>query len=180
MMRRVFCAAVLVTIVSACFAGAAEFALSGKNTTITFVGTKPNGKHDGGFKELTGIAAIDGNDVTTLKISVEIDMQSLYADNNKLTNHLKSPDFFGIKSNPKSKFVSTKVDKAGGDVKITGDLTMCGQTKSVTFPAQIQVNGDGLTLSSKFTVDKSQWGMTYGRGKIHDEVKLTVNVNAKK
>ena len=48
-----------------------------------------------------------------------------------------TPDFFGVNSNPKSKFVITSVEKAGNDYKVTGDLTMIGQTKSVTFPAQI-------------------------------------------
>src|SRR5271165_4206451 len=109
-------AAALVALTGTLFAGG-QFALTGKNTTITFTGTKPGGKHDGGFKELTGTATVQGNDPTTLKVSLEIDMESLYSDNPKLTGHLKSPDFFGVKSNPKAKFVSSKVEKAGGAYK---------------------------------------------------------------
>jgi polyisoprenoid-binding protein YceI len=157
-----------------------ELSLTSKNTTITFVGTKPGGKHDGGFKELTGSAACDGKDPTSLKITVEIDMNTLYSDNNKLTNHLKSPDFFGVKSNPKAKFVSTKVEKAGDEYKITGELTMCGKTNALTFPARITLNDGDVTIASNFKLDRTQWGMTYGRGKINDEVALTVKVNAKK
>ncbi|MCI0378684.1 MAG: hypothetical protein L0215_13840, partial [Gemmataceae bacterium] len=61
-----------------------DFPLTGKNTTITFVGTKPGGKHDGGFKALTGTAALEGKDLTTLKINLEIDMESLWSDTAKL------------------------------------------------------------------------------------------------
>ncbi|HYT95127.1 MAG TPA: YceI family protein [Gemmataceae bacterium] len=181
MTRRLFAAAaaVLVTLTGTLFAGG-QFPLTGKNTTISFVGTKPGGKHDGGFKELTGTATVEGTDPTTLKVSLEIDMNSLYSDTPKLTNHLKSPDFFGIKSNPKTKFVSTKVEKSAAGYQVTGDLTMCGQTKAVTFPATITVSGDTLTLASKFKIDRTQWGMTYGRGKVHDEVSLSVSVKATK
>lgn len=177
MIRRILAVAVFGFVPLAAFA--TDFSLSDKNTTITFVGAKPNGKHDGGFKGITGTATVTNNDATTLKISLDIDMNQMYSDNDKLTTHLKSPDFFGVKSNPKAKFVTTKVEKAGDDYKVTGDLTMVGQTKSVTFTAKIAATGDSLALSSNFTIDKTQWGMTYGKGKINDEVKLSVSVKAK-
>src|SRR5262245_15413912 len=170
----------LLVLVAGPLSAGGELPLTSKNTTITFVGTKPGGKHDGGFKELTGSAACDGKDPTSLKITVEIDMNSLYSDTPKLTVHLKSPDFFGVKSNPKAKFVSTKVEKAGDEYKITGDLTMCGKTNALTFPARITLGDGGLTIASNFKLDRTQWGMTFARGKIHDEVALTVKVNAKK
>ena len=158
----------------------AEFALNGDNTKITFVGTKPDGKHDGGFKKLTGTANIDGKDATSLKISVDIDVTSIYTDTEKLTNHLKSPDFFGVKSNPKAKFVTTKVEKKGDGYTVTGKLTMVGKTKDVSFPAKIEAGDGGLSLTSDFTINRHDWGISYGKGKIDDDVSLRVRVTAKK
>ncbi len=180
-MQRAFSAAVaaLVVLAGSLVAGE-QFTLNGKNTTIKFVGTKPGGRHDGGFRDLTGTASVTGTDLTTLKISLDIDTNSLYSDTPKLTNHLKSPDFFGVKSNPMAKFVSTKIEKSGDGYKITGDLTMLGASKSITFPAAISLSGGTLNLTSKFAIDRTQWGMTYGRGKIDDEVKLTVSLKATK
>jgi len=177
MMRFAGATATLVLLTSALVG--AEFALTSKNTTITFVGTKPGGRHEGGFKTVTGTATLPGNDLTELKITLDIDVESIYTDQPKLTAHLKSPDFFGVKSNPKAKFVSTKVEKDGAQYKITGDLTMCGKTSAVTFPAQLAATGGQLTLSSKFAIDRTQWGMTYGRGKVDDNVTLNVSVKAK-
>jgi polyisoprenoid-binding protein YceI len=177
MMRFAAATATLVLLTGALVG--AEFTLTGKNTTITFIGTKPNGRHEGGFKTVTGTATVPGKDLTELKITLDIDVDSMYTDTPKLTAHLKSPDFFGVKSNPKAKFVSTKVEKDGAQYKITGDLTMCGKTSAVTFPAQIAMTGGMLTLSSKFAIDRTQWGMTYGRGKVDDNVTLTVSVKAK-
>jgi polyisoprenoid-binding protein YceI len=178
-MRRVFSAAAVALLLAPVLASATDYALTGENTTITFVGTKPNGKHDGGFKTVTGTASVDKDDLTSLKITLEIDMDSLYSDVPKLTTHLKSGDFFAVKTNPKSKFVTTKVEKSGDDYKITGDLTMLGKTKSINFPAKVAVGNDGLTVSSSFSIDRTQWGMTFGAGKVDNNVKLTVKVKAK-
>ncbi len=159
---------------------AADFPLTGANTTVTWIGTKPEGKHDGGFKSVTGKASVTGTDPTTLKITLDIDTSSLYADKAELATHLKSPDFFGVKANPKATFVTTKIEKDGADYKITGDFTMLKKTKSITVPAKITATADALTVTSSFTIDRTQWGMKYGQGKIDNEVKLTVSVKAKK
>lgn len=179
-MRRFLCTTLALLVLATGSLLGADYPLTGGNTTITFVGTKPGGKHEGGFKTLSGVASVPNDDLAALKINLDIDANSLYADNAKLTAHLKSPDFFGVKSNPKSTFVSTKVEKAGDEYKITGDLTLVGTTKSITIPAQISLKGDALNLSSKFSIDRTQWGMTYGQGKINDAVSLTVSVKAKK
>ncbi len=178
MIRRLLSLAILAVLPVLTIA--ADFPLTGSNTTITFIGAKPQGKHEGGFKAVTGAASVTGTDATTLKLTLDIDVDSLYSDNAKLTTHLKSPDFFGVKSNPKAKFVATKVEKDGADYKITGDLTMIGKTQSVTFPAKIAATDDSLTITSSFAIDRTKWGMTFGQGKINDDVKLSVSVKAKK
>lgn len=178
-MRQIICVSAFALLLAPALSIAADYPLNDKNTTVKFVGSKPKGKHDGGFRSVTGTASVDKGDLATLKISIDIDTTSLYSDNEKLTKHLKSPDFFGVESNPKAKFVSTKVEKSGDGYKITGDLTMLGKTKSINFPATLAVGADGLTITSSFTIDRTQWGMTYGQGKVDNDVKLTVSVKAK-
>ena len=113
-------------------------------------------------------------------IEVEIDADSLWSDNEKLTGHLKNPDFFGVKDNPKATFKSTKIEKTDKGYTITGDLTMVGKTKSVSFPASVTENGGVLSISTSFAIDRTEWGMNYGKGKIDDKVTLKVAVTAKK
>ncbi len=180
-MMRVFSAlAAAVLLISQGQAAETKFALNGDNTKVTFTGHKPDGKHDGGFKTVTGTAAIDGADIATLKIAVDIDMNSTYTDDEKLTAHLKSPDFFSVKANPKSKFVSTKVEKSDAGYTLTGKLTLNGKTKEVTFPAKIEVAGGDLKLSANFKIDRNKWDISYGKGKVNDEVDLGVMLTAKK
>ncbi len=179
-MKRLLAIACLVLVPFIASVNGADFPLTGANTTVTWIGTKPEGKHEGGFKAVTGTATVTGTDAATLKITLDIDTSSLYADKAELATHLKSPDFFGVKANPKATFVTTKVEKDGADYKITGDLTMLKKTKSITFPAKITATADALTVTSSFSIDRTQWGMTYGKGKIDNDVKLTVSVKAKK
>jgi polyisoprenoid-binding protein YceI len=156
-----------------------RFSLTDKNTKITFTGTKTGGKHEGGFGKLTGSASVM-NDATTLKISVEIDTTSLWSDDKRLTSHLKSPDFFGVAKNPKATFVTTKVAKGPTGYVVTGDLTLLGKTKSVSIPADITLTAGKFTLKGTFKIDRNDFGMIYGKGKIDPEVTIKVAVDATK
>jgi polyisoprenoid-binding protein YceI len=154
--------------------------LNGDNTKVTFAGSNPTGKHEGGFRKLTGSAKFEPADVTSLKLSIEIDMTSLYTDHDQLTSYLKSPDFFGVRANPRAKFVSTKVEKSGNDYVVTGHFTFSGRTKVVSFPARIEPYADGLVLSSSLSINRHEWGITYARATIDAQVSLTVAVRARK
>ncbi|HEY2787559.1 MAG TPA: YceI family protein, partial [Fimbriiglobus sp.] len=116
-------------------ADAAEtFKLTGENTKIEFTGTKKNGKHVGGFKKLSGTATVDGG---AIALDVEIDTASIYTDTDGLTKHLKTSDFFNVKDNPKATFKSTKIEKTDTGYKVTGDFTLLGKKKEISFPATI-------------------------------------------
>ena len=182
MVRSLSALALAILLGTAAGAADVKYALTGENTKVTFVGTKPGGKHDGGFKKLSGNATVTDGNIETLTIAVEIDTDSLYTDDpsGKLTGHLKNPDFFGVKDHPKATFKTTKVEKTDKGYTITGDLTMIGKTKAVSFPATVAANGDTLTLNAEFTIDRTDWGMNYGKGKIDDKVTIKVAVNAKK
>ena len=160
---------------------AEDHKLTAENTTIKFVGTKKDGKHEGSFKKLDGTLSVDAADVSKSKLSLTIDIESITSDTDKLTAHLKSPDFFDAKANPTAKFVSTAI-KAGAakdTYSITGDLTLLGKTNPVTFDAKA-VTADGTkTLAGQVAIKRSQWGMTYGPDKVNDEVQLTLEVKVK-
>ncbi len=152
-------------------------AINPENTKITFVGTKPDGKHEGGFKTFSGTVKPATGDVTASTISVEIDTTSLYSDNEKLTGHLKAPDFFEVKKHPTAKFTSKaiKAKKAEENThEITGDLTLHGETKEINFPAKIVATDDLLTIDATFTIDRTEFGMAYDPKKVSKTVTITV------
>ena len=164
-------------LASVVLAADVKYALTKDNTKIEWTGTKPGGKHSGGFEKVNGTATI--TEAAGLKIDVEIDCDSLYSDDKKLTGHLKSPDFFAVKDHPKARFVSTKVAKAAKGYVVTGDLTLLGKKKEVSFPTEI-TTGDKLTMNGTFEINRSDFGMSYGKGKIDEKVTIRFQVDAKK
>jgi polyisoprenoid-binding protein YceI len=181
MPRCLFGLALFAALALTASAADVKYALTSDNTTVSFVGKKTGGKHDGGFKKLTGSATVPDGDLTKLALEVEIDTDSIFSDDAKLTTHLKSPDFFDVKNKPKATFKVTKVEKGDKTYTVTGDLTLLGTTKSLNFPATIKTADDTFTLTSDtFAIDRTVWGMNYGKGKIEDKVDLTIKVTAKK
>ena len=175
-MTRITAAVAAFAMLAGAAAADDTYKLTGENTKVEFIGKKTDGKHEGGFKKLSGTAtAGDGG----IKIEAEIDCNSMYTDDPKLTGHLKSPDFFGVKDHPTAAFKSTKVEKKDSGYTVTGELTLCGKTKEITFPAQIQT-GDTFVLKAEFPINRNDFGMSYGKGKIEDEVVVKVSTDAKK
>lgn len=77
-------------------------------------------------------------------------------------------------------FKSTKIEKSDKGFMVEGDLTMLGKSKAVKFPASVSMKDGVLSLSTAFTIDRTEWGMTYGDGKIDKPVALKVSLTAKK
>jgi polyisoprenoid-binding protein YceI len=162
-------------------------ALTLENTTIMFVGSKVTGKHEGGFKKFSGTLDLEAAKLEASKISAEIDMNSIYTDNANLTNHLKSPEFFDVAKFPTSTFVSTGIEPGSHDAKakdathtVTGNLTLHGVTKSISFPSKIALAGDKFNLDSEFFINRKDFGINYpGKADdlIRDEVVIKLGMH---
>ncbi len=105
--------------------------------------------------------------------TVEIDMNTIeYKDKtNKNTpvKHLKSPDFFDVEKFPISTITITKVASVSGKtIKITGNLTIKGVTRPVTFPAKMEVKDGIVKANGKLIIDRTDWGIRYRSGKFYD------------
>lgn len=155
--------------------------LTPENTQIEFVGTHVGDKPDprtGWFKNFDGTIKVDAKEKTVQSIAVEIKTDSLWTQIDKLTSHLKSADFFNTQKFPSSTFQSTQIQpgKKDGTAIVTGNLTMLGTTKEISFPIEYAISEKGLTLTSQFKFDRSPFGMNYGLDKVDDTVSLNVVV----
>jgi polyisoprenoid-binding protein YceI len=156
-----------------------------ENSKIEFVGSKVTGKHDGGFKQFSGTIDLVNNKPEESKVSIEIDMNSVFTDAEMLTEHLKTADFFDVAKYPKASFVSTKIapDQTKGDKNytVTGDFNLHGTTKSIAFPAKIDVDGENVEVDAEFAINRKDFGIVYA-GKtddlIRDDVVIKLDLKA--
>ena len=151
-------------------------AMKGDNTnsTIGFVGAKLTGSHEGGFNVFNVTAHVDNGHLTGLEGS--IDMASTFTDAEKLTGHLKSPDFFNIEQFTTATFKSSSIGVGVGESTVTGTLDFHGVQKDITFPATVTITPNGATtITSEFSLNRKDFGVEYP-GKPDDLIKDDVLV----
>lgn len=158
-------------------------ALNGENTTIEFEGSKITGSHVGGFKTLEG-AFLLATPVDKSSLNVVIQTASMFSDDEKLTEHLRSDDFFNVEGHPTATFNMTSVGSevaADGTRQISGTLEMVGQTREISFPAKIEVTDTTANVDAEFAINRKDWGIVYA-GKpddlIRDGVVIRIRVRA--
>jgi polyisoprenoid-binding protein YceI len=118
-------------------------------------------------------------------VSAVLDPSKVDTHDDRRDGDLRSAHFFDVASTPEMRFVSTKID--GTDPKhftITGNLTMHGQTHPVVLAAQVIASGKSprgtsiIAYGATATIDRTQWGMTFGPLVVGNSVDLSLNVEA--
>lgn len=150
---------------------------------IHALGAKLTATHDIMFDDWTGGIRLSGDELVGLEATVQ--MASLRADADKLTAHLKTPDFFDVEQWPTATFQSTRVIRASGAEgathKVTGQLTMRGTTKTITFPASLEAGQAHVRARAEFVIDRRDFGVAYPGmpdDLIQDNVVLTIELTA--
>lgn len=122
----------------------------------------------GQFTVVRGELSIDEAHPENSWVEAEADVASINTRDEKRDGHLRSPDFFDAEKYPLITFKSTKVESLGGnEYRVTGDLTMHGVTKIVTFDAEYQgqlkdlygMQRAGLTV--KTAINRKDFGLNW-------------------
>ncbi len=148
-------------------------AITPANSTVLFTGSKVTGRHEGGFKRFAGTIDLVNGKPEESSVSVDIETDSLFVDDAKLADHLKTKDFFDVATFPKATFKSTMFTPGGvggANYTVTGDLELHGQKKAITFPAKIDVADDSVTVKAGFSINRKDFGIVYA-GKADDLIR---------
>jgi len=162
-----------------------KYVITPQNSKVEFIGSKVTGSHNGSFGDFSGQVDYAGTPEQS-RVSITIKSDSLTTDTPDLTKHLKTADFFDVAKFPEATFVSTSI-KPGGEKgashTVTGNLTLHGVTKAVTFPATISVTPDAATVDSTFSINRKDFGINYAGqadNLIRDDVVLKLTIRATK
>jgi len=153
------------------------------NSRISFVGIHVGDDPKprlGGFSEFQGYAIADPakNNIQSLVIDINVD--SVWTQFEKLTGHLKNADFFDTEKFPTARFASTEItDAQDGQCTVTGNLTLHGTTKSISFSANYRFENGGLILTAQFQLDRSQYGMDQMLSGVDKSVEVEIVVGQK-
>ncbi|WP_159439841.1 YceI family protein [Pontibacter lucknowensis] len=165
------------------------FELDTAKSTVTWIGAKVTGRHNGLIPIREGTITLHdgkphGGKAVFDMTNVRSDDKSIdEAGNKKLTKHLRSEDFFDVQQHPIASFVITSIVPYDSterqdalalpdntkqlriknpNHKVTGNLTITGITKSISFPALIELEDSVLRAKANFNIDRTHWKLTYG------------------
>ena len=139
----------------------------------------------GRFNHVEGTIRYDPEDLASSSVEIRVRADSVDTNAADRDEHLKGPDFFNAKRYPWLSFKSTKVEKGEGDtLKVTGDLSIRGKTKSITVP--VRRVGEGETpqgykagFEASFQILRSEFGVRYGLpDTLGDEVDILLAIEA--
>ena len=140
----------------------------------------------GRFDDISGSCTVDDSDPAKSSFSLTIKTESVDTNQPQRDKHLRSPDFFDVKQFPTLSFKSTSVKKADDGLEVTGDLTMHGVTKAVTFTlhggkhADFPKGKDRVGFFTDLSLKRSDWGMGNMVGPVGDEVRIGISFEAGK
>lgn len=148
-------------------------------SVISFVGKSNLINHEGKFSDYSATVTLDKEtpaDLEKASIAAEIDITTVTVDAEGLQNHLQKEDFFSTESYPKATFVSTGIVSKGANLyDVTGNLTIKGITKPITFSAEITDD----YLSAQYDLPRADFGIgndTYGEKLLEPTVPVTIKL----
>jgi len=149
------------------------------HSQINFVAESRLLSAHGTFQNWDAEILFDAANVEATSLKITIDATSIDTRIDRRDAHLKSNDFFAADSFPQITFVSTFVNNAGesGRMRISGDLTIRGQTKRITIPARLNffdAQNQMGRVTGEFVINRSEFGVSFQSpvNPIEDEVKV--------
>ncbi len=154
---------------------------SSANFTVTHLGIS----HVNGIIPIksSSFEVPDGSNIPTSAEAV-FDPSGVDTRNTDRDADLRSPHFFEVATYPVMGFKSTKITATDAThFRMTGDLTLHGQTHPITLDAQYlgraTMNGkQRIAYEAKTTIDRTQWGMTYGNPFVANSVDIELDIEA--
>lgn len=139
----------------------------------------------GQFRKFDAEIDFDAGNVEATKVSFTIDAASVDTFWEARDAHIRKADFLDVENHPTITFVSTKVTPTGTDVAdVTGDLTIRGVTKSVTFQAKLNKLGPspfnpakeiaGFTVTGE--IDRTEFGVNYAAPAVSAIVPIQIDL----
>ena len=144
----------------------------------------------GSLSGLSGTLTEHATDSTLSSVEATVDVSTVSTGDPQRDGHLKSADFFEVEKHPVMHFKSTKgVQKGEGEYAVTGDLTIHGVTKPVTFaiegpsaPAKDPYGNIRIGLSATTKINRKDFGLTWnatletGGILVGEDVQITLDV----
>lgn len=160
----------IALVASTMMASAQSWTVDTDNVSIEWNNTEKG--HTGTFSELDAKIEFDVTSLEGASIVASINVKSLVADNDGLTKHLLSEDFFDADKYPKISFESESFEAQDGGFIVTGKLTV---KDKVTDGVKIPFTFEDDTFKGEMAVNTGEIGIADTKSK-KPNVTITISV----
>ncbi|WP_425087916.1 YceI family protein [Stappia sp.] len=140
------------------------------------------------FLKGEGSFTYDEETRTLSDLTVTIPADSVFSNNERRDEHLRSDDFLSAEAHPDITFqMTSNAEETPRSGTVTGDLTLRGVTRPVTLDVTLNKVGPYpfggtyvIGISATTTLKRSDFGMTYAveNGLVGDEVPIRIDLEA--
>ena len=145
----------------------------------------------GQFNAWSGSITGDLNDWESAVVDVTIDASSVDTNHERRDADLRGKDHFEVETYPTIRFKSTRIERSGDRLRMTGDLTIRDVTRPVVLEGQLTGTAQerGRTragFEASTTINRKDFGLVWNRAVeaggllLGDDVKIDISVAAVK
>ena len=146
----------------------------------------------GMFRDIDGSYIHDVKNKKINDIKIVINTDSVFTNDEKRDEHLKSPDFLHVDKYPEMVFKATDIKINNDETIINGNLTLLGITKPLVLTGKINKIGKYpfggiikpyvMGISAKGTIKRSDHAMMYAikDNLVGDEIELIIEFEARR
>jgi polyisoprenoid-binding protein YceI len=141
-------------------------------------------KTGGQLSGLKGEIVFFTTDLSACHFNVSVDVSTIDTDSDSRDRSLRSDEYFDEKKYPQLTIVSTKIDKTNktdqGYYYFTGNLTIKGITKEISFPFHVEKVNDDYLFTGQFSLNRLDYGVGSNSAVLSNTVDVSLSVLAKK
>lgn len=194
MLRALIFAMAVATAPMAAMADAKTYALDPGHTEVRFIWNHAGVSDQAGrWNKVDGTVAFDPSDIAATAISITVDPASVNTGVPPLDKHMVGKDMFDVENHPEITFVSTGAVQTGPDhARITGELTIKGNTRPIVLDAQLvhmgehplgkfidYYKGEWLGVHASGTLLRSEFDVGYAAPLTSDLIRLEIATEMK-
>ncbi len=129
---------------------------------------------NGSFKGLKGQINWDAENPAASIFDITVDVNTINTGIDARDSHLRKEDYFNAAAYPVIRFTSTAVNSSN----ITGNLTIKGVTKKISFPFTVKPSAGGYLFQGSFEISRKDFGVGGGSAVLSDNANVSLKIQA--
>lgn len=132
----------------------------------------------GTLSGLNGTIAFDSTRLSSSSFNISVDVKTINTGIDMRDNHLKKEEYFNVEKYPAINFRSTFIQALNNGYTVTGQLTIKGISKNVSFPFKAVKQDNGLLFTGSFSINRKDFGIGGSSAVMGNNVDISLKILA--